>query len=110
MIRLLCEINDTTRYARHSGADALDGRLLAVYRERYETIIIIITSKAANRTPAGARSRDPRPPACLPALAGLPPTCCASPTTCACRSTTLRPNVTSAWPNSGRRSAAAYAA
>ena len=54
---LLCEINDTTRYARHAGADALDDRLLAVYRRRYEQIIA--AGKAANPTPASARSRSP---------------------------------------------------
>lgn len=57
MIRLLCEINDTTRYARATGADALDDRLLAAYRHRYEQIITV--GKAANPTPAGARSRSP---------------------------------------------------
>jgi transposase len=57
MIRLLCEINDTTRYARATGADALDDRLLAAYRSRYEQIIT--AGKAANPTPAGARSRSP---------------------------------------------------
>ncbi|HEY2674770.1 MAG TPA: transposase, partial [Rugosimonospora sp.] len=39
MIRLLCEINDTTRYARTVGAYALDENLLAGYRRRYQDTI-----------------------------------------------------------------------
>lgn len=57
MIRLLCEINDTTRYAREVGADGIDDRLLGVYRDRYQQIIA--AGKAANPTPAGRRARSP---------------------------------------------------
>ena len=42
---------------RNPGADALENRLLEVYRRRYETIIA--AGKPANPTPAGARSRSP---------------------------------------------------
>jgi len=57
MIRLLCEINDTARYAREVGADGIDERLLGVYRNRYQKIID--AGKATNPTPAGQRARSP---------------------------------------------------
>lgn len=57
MIRLLCEINDTARYAREVGADGIDARLLGAYRDRYQQIIN--AGKAANPTPAGQRARSP---------------------------------------------------
>ncbi len=50
MIRLLCEINDTARWARTADAHAIDDRLLSVYRRRYHTIIA--AGKAANPSPA----------------------------------------------------------
>jgi transposase len=57
MIRLLCEINDTARYARTAGAHTNEERLLAVYRHRYQEIIN--TGKAANPSPAGHGARSP---------------------------------------------------
>ncbi|MFG1955472.1 transposase [Micromonospora sp. NPDC048830] len=57
MIRLLCEINDTARYARTAGAHAIDDRLLGAYRRRYDTIIAAGT--AANPCPAGHGARSP---------------------------------------------------
>lgn len=57
MIRLLCEINDTTRHARAGGADAIEDRLLAVYRQRYDQIIA--AGKAANPTASNTRARSP---------------------------------------------------
>jgi transposase len=57
MIRLLCEINDTARYARTAGAHAIDDRLLAAYRRRYHAIIA--AGRAANPSPAGHGARSP---------------------------------------------------
>jgi transposase len=57
MIRLLCEINDTTRHARTVGAHAIEERLLAVYRHRYQQIIDV--GKAANPSPPGHGARSP---------------------------------------------------
>lgn len=57
MIRLLCEINDTARYARTAGAHAIDKRLLAAYRYRYQEIIS--AGRAANPSPAGHGARSP---------------------------------------------------
>jgi transposase len=57
MIRLLCEINDTARYARTAGAHTIDKRLLAVYRHRYQEIIN--AGRAANPSPAGHGARSP---------------------------------------------------
>jgi transposase len=57
MIRLLCEINDTARYARTAGAHAIDKRLLAVYRHRYNEIIN--AGAAVNPSPAGHGARSP---------------------------------------------------
>lgn len=57
MIRLLCEINDTTRYARTVGAYALGPDLLAGYRSRYQNIL----TAAATTNPAapGHRAQTP---------------------------------------------------
>jgi transposase len=54
MIRLLCEINDTTRYARTVGAYALDEDLLARYRSRYQDLITANPAQPGNgaQTPA----------------------------------------------------------
>jgi len=57
MIRLLCEINDTARWARTAGADVIDHRLLQAYRRRYDTIIA--AGRAANPSPAGHGARSP---------------------------------------------------
>lgn len=57
MIRLLCEINETTRYARTIGADALDETLLATYRRRYQHIIAAGTT--ANPTQPGHGAQTP---------------------------------------------------
>ncbi|MFD0584963.1 IS66 family transposase [Dactylosporangium darangshiense] len=57
MIRLLCEINNTTRHARTGGAHAIEDRLLAVYRRRYDTIIA--AGMTANPSPAGHSARSP---------------------------------------------------
>jgi transposase len=57
MIRLLCEINTTARYARTAGAHAIDDRLLRVYRRRYQTIIT--AGRAANPSPPGHGARSP---------------------------------------------------
>ena len=57
MIRLLCEINDTARCARTAGADAIDDRLLAAYRWRYQQIVA--AGKTANPSPAGHGARSP---------------------------------------------------
>jgi transposase len=57
MIRLLCEINDTTRHARSVGAHAIEERLLEVYRRRYHQIIA--TGTAANPSPPGHGARSP---------------------------------------------------
>jgi len=57
MSRLLCEINDTARSARTAGAHAIDERLLAVYRHRYQQIID--AGKAANPSPPGHGARSP---------------------------------------------------
>lgn len=61
MIALLCEISDTTRAACTAGAEAIEPRLLGLYRRRYEQIIA--AGQAANPTPTptptGARSRSP---------------------------------------------------
>ncbi len=56
MIRLLCEINDTTRHAHTVGAHALDERLLNTYRHRYQTIID--AGKTANPDPIGHGARS----------------------------------------------------
>ncbi|MFG2039087.1 transposase [Dactylosporangium sp. NPDC048998] len=57
LIRPLCEINDMARSAHVDGAEAIDERLLTVYRHRYDTIIA--TGRAANPTPPGHRARPP---------------------------------------------------
>jgi transposase len=57
MIRLLCEINDTTRYARTVGAHALDAGLLTGYRRRYQNIITAGT--IANPAAPGNRAQTP---------------------------------------------------
>jgi transposase len=57
MIRLLCEINDTTRYARTVGAYALDEGLLASYRRRYQDIIT--TGSTANPVQPGNGAQTP---------------------------------------------------
>jgi transposase len=57
MIRLLCEINDTTRYARTVGAYALDQNLLAGYRRRYQDII----AAGSTRNPAAPGNRAQTP-------------------------------------------------
>jgi transposase len=57
MIRLLTEINDMARQARTAGADAVEARLLGVYRHRYQEIIN--AGKAANPSPPGHGARSP---------------------------------------------------
>jgi transposase len=57
MIRLLCEMNDTTRHARSIGAHALSKRLLRAYRRRYRRIIAL--GQALNPTPPGRTARTP---------------------------------------------------
>lgn len=57
MIRLLTEINDMARHARTAGADAIEARLLGVYRNRYQEIIN--AGKAANPSPLGHGARSP---------------------------------------------------
>jgi transposase len=57
MSRLLCEINDTARHARTVGAHAIEERLLAVYRDRYQHIID--AGMAANPSPPGHGARSP---------------------------------------------------
>lgn len=57
MIRLLCEINETTRYARTVGAYALDPDLLARYRGRYQGILA--AGNTANPTQPGNGAQTP---------------------------------------------------
>lgn len=57
LIRLLCEINDTTRYARTVGAYALDPNLLARYHSRYQDILAAGTT--ANPTQPGNGAQTP---------------------------------------------------
>jgi transposase len=57
MIRLLCEINDTVRHAHTVGANAIEDRLLAVYRQRYGEIIT--AGKTNNPNPPGHGARSP---------------------------------------------------
>jgi len=57
MIGLLCEINDTTRYARTVGAHGLHPDLLAGYRRRYQNLITAGT--ALNPTVPGNRAQSP---------------------------------------------------
>jgi transposase len=55
--KLLRELNDITRTARHTGADTLDPDLQTAYRTRYDTIIT--AGQAANPPPEGHRARTP---------------------------------------------------
>jgi len=57
LTRLLCELNDLTRYARTAGAHALDQRLLTAYQRRYNAIIT--TGQTRNPTPEGRNARSP---------------------------------------------------
>jgi hypothetical protein len=57
LARLLCEIHETVRHARTVGAHAIEDRLLAVYRHRYDTIIT--AGKTANPSPLGHGARTP---------------------------------------------------
>jgi transposase len=57
MIRLLCEMNTTTRHARSIGAHALSKRLLRTYHRRYQRIIAL--GQALNPTPPGRGARTP---------------------------------------------------
>ena len=65
--------------------------------------------RAANPRPPGHGAKRTPPSTFSPASTASRTTSCASPTTCASRSTTTKPNATSAWSNSARKSAAAYA-
>lgn len=55
--RLLAEINDMTRYARTTGAHAISPRLLAAYRNRYDTLLAY--AHALHPPPAGRGARTP---------------------------------------------------
>lgn len=55
MTRLLVEINNTVGQARDTGADGLDSRLLAGYRQRYHDILE--TGEAANPPPEPGQRR-----------------------------------------------------
>lgn len=57
MIRLLCEINDTTRYARTVAAYALDPDLLTRYRHRYQDLIT--AASTANPAAPGNGAQTP---------------------------------------------------
>jgi transposase len=57
LTRLLCELNDTTRHARTTGAHTLDPALLACYQRRYHTIIT--AGQTRNPTPEGRKARSP---------------------------------------------------
>ncbi len=56
MIGLLCELNDLTREARHSGASALDPRVIEDCHTRYEAILA--AGEAANPAPGGHKARS----------------------------------------------------
>jgi transposase len=56
LTRLLCELNDLTRWARAHAAHALDPDLLTAYQRRYDQIIT--TGQAANPEPDGRAARS----------------------------------------------------